>query len=331
MSSFDIPVNNIINNKFEESKINLKEKNLNLKENKKRFFQTKLHIHIILLFNIFIYIILIFIYINNKIKTNDLLKIQKKLNNLNLNNFEEIIYLYNFYKSFYNNSKDLHYSKLQNKEIKKLLINEQKMPHLKELNKKRTFNVSLPLPKEITCNPHFSSADELMAFMSFLTKDTIFFETGSGCSSLIAKYYSKKTYSIEGCSIWYKIGIENGLNDSLIFKDLKPDNPTWSYPGKESNIEDWKNYFQSYKKEYNADIIFIDGRFKTATAMDIFNKIKDDTVVLIHEYNMRPLYFILEDYYDYKYHWNTLYALMKKKDIKEIPLEIQMNYWNYTI
>ena len=26
MSSFDIPVNNIINNKFEESKINLKEK-----------------------------------------------------------------------------------------------------------------------------------------------------------------------------------------------------------------------------------------------------------------------------------------------------------------
>ena len=66
---------------------------------------------------------------------------------------------------------------------------------------------------------------------------------------------------------------------------------------KKSNISDWEKYFHSYKKEYNADIILKDQRFKIATAMDIFNKIRNDTIALFHEY-----YFILEKYYDYVYH-----------------------------
>lgn len=110
----------------------------------------------------------------------------------------------------------------------------------------------------------------------------------------MAKYYAKKSYSIEGCKKYYKRGIKNGLKDNIIFNDLKPDNPSWSYPGKKSNISDWKRYFQSYKKEYNADIILIDGRFKIATAMDIFSKIRNDTIVLLHEYYYRRPYFILE-------------------------------------
>jgi hypothetical protein len=180
-----------------------------------------------------------------------------------------------------------------------LIKYEMDMPHLKELNKKRTFDNKLPFPKNINCEPHFFSLEELLAFMSFLTKNTIFFETGSGCSSIIANLYAKKVISIEGSKIWYEKGIKNGLNNSLIFKDIKSDDNKWSVPSTNSNLKYWKNYFQSYKKEYNADIIFIDGRFKVATAMDIFNKIKDDTVVLIHEYKSRPLYFILEEYYNY--------------------------------
>lgn len=209
-----------------------------------------------------------------------------------------------------------------------LLTYEMYMPHLKELNKKRTFNNKLPLPNIINCEPHFFSLEELIAFMSFLTKDTIFFETGSGCSSIIANYYAKKVISIEGSKIWYEKGIKNGLNNSLIFKDLKSDFNDWSVPSAVSSIEDWKKYFQSYQKDYNADVILIDGRFKVATAMDIFNKIRDDTVVLIHEYKTRPSYFILEEYYNYIYHWNSLYALTKKKEVKEIPLKIQQLYWN---
>lgn len=103
------------------------------------------------------------------------------------------------------------------------------------------------------------------------------------------------------------------MKDSLLFNDLKPDNPTWSFPGKRSNINDWKKYFQSYKKEYNADVILIDGRFKVATAMDLFDKIRNDTIILLHEYFDRPSYFILEKYYKYVYHWGSLFSFVKKK------------------
>ena len=152
-----------------------------------------------------------------------------------------------------------------------------------------------------------------IAFLSFLTKDTVYFETGSGCSSLIAKYYTKKSYAVEGCKKWYEEGVKNGLKNNLIFRDLKVDNPIWSYPGNKSNIDDWKKYFQAYDKRYNADVILIDGRFKIATAMDLFDKIRDDTIVFIHEYPDRPSYFILENYYQYVYHWGTLMAFVKKK------------------
>ena len=211
--------------------------------------------------------------------------------------------------------------------LQRMLIYESKMPHLNEILKKRIFENRIPLPKEIKCHPHLRNR-ELTAFLSLLTNDTIFFETGSGCSSVIAKYFAKKTYAVEGCKKYYEIGIKNGLKDNLIFKDLKTDNPTWSRPGRKSNINDWKKYFQSYKKEYNADIILIDGRFKTATAMDIFDKIRDDTIVLIHEYYTRPIYFEIEKYYNYVYHWDSLFAFVKKKNIKKIPLEIQKKYWD---
>ena len=200
-------------------------------------------------------------------------------------------------------------------------------PILKEINKKRTFEKRFPLPKEINCKPHLLQ-DEIIAFLSFLTKDTVYFETGSGCSSLIAKYYTKKSYAVEGCKQWYEEGVKNGLKNNLIFRDLKVDNPIWSYPGNKSNIDDWKKYFQAYDKRYNADVILIDGRFKIATAMDLFDKIRDDTIVFIHEYQDRPSYFILENYYQYVYHWGTLMAFVKKKDVKSIPLEIQKKYWD---
>ena len=110
---------------------------------------------------------------------------------------------------------------------------EKNRPNFEEINKKRTFEIRVPLNKDIKCHPHFTPI-ELIAFLSFLTKDTIYFETGSGCSSLIAKYYAKQSYAVEGCKVFYEKDIKNGLKDNIIFHDLKPDNPTWSYPGKQS-------------------------------------------------------------------------------------------------
>ena len=189
-----------------------------------------------------------------------------------------IINLNNSIKKSQNHIENIHQLIKENKynseiDYKKIYSNfrkESTLPRLKDIFQKMTFEQRLPLPEKIKCKPHLKGI-ELIAFLSLLTKNTIFFETGSGCSSVIAKYFAKKAYAIEGCKHFYEYGINNGLKDNLIFKDLKPDNPIWSYPGKNSNLNDYINYFTSYKKEYNADVILIDGRFKIATALDIFN------------------------------------------------------------
>ena len=216
-----------------------------------------------------------------------------------------------------------------------LLKKEIDIPKLSEINKKRVFKLRYPLPKEINCYEHIKEYGllDMMAFTSFLSKNITFFEFASGCSTIIAKYYSKKSYAVEGNRKWYDIGVKKGLKDNLIFKDLKCDGTgsVMSAPGKKSNLKDWKNFFQAYKKEYNADVIFIDGRFRVACGFDIFNKIKDDTVVLLHECS-RPQYLILNKYYDFVYKWSKQLCLLKKKKNKtEIPIEIQKKYWNQMI
>ena len=211
--------------------------------------------------------------------------------------------------------------------LKKELDNK----YLEEINNKRTFEKRYPLPKEIKCSEHLKDAGliDMMAFTSFLTKNTIFFEFASGCSSIIAKYYAKKSYAVEGNKKWYDIGISNGLKQNLLFKDLKCDGsgPMLSWPGKKSNINDWKKFIQAYKKEYNADVIFIDGRFRVACALDIFGKIKNDTVVLLHECQ-RKQYSLVNNYYDKIYTWKSLCLLQKKKNVKEVPLDLQEKYWH---
>ena len=215
-----------------------------------------------------------------------------------------------------------------------LLEKELENKNLSEINKKRTFEKRYPLPKEINCMEHLKEGGliDMMAFTSFLTKDTIFFEFASGCSSIIAKYYTKKSYAVEGNKKWYDIGVSNGLGQNLLFKDLKCDGSgkMLSWPGKTSTIEDWKNFIQAYKEEYNADVILIDGRFRVACALDIFEKIRNDTVVLLHECQ-RKQYSIIENYYNMIYKWRNLCLFQKKKYIKKVPLIIQEKYWSIKV
>ena len=295
-----------------------------------------------LIIKIFLIICFFLIFIKNKRKNIPNLFVSNKQNydlgnsNENLLNNNSIIsstsYLYKNKKKKINLGISLEI--LSTGEIKsnyKKLKFESNLIFLSEINKRRIFKKRYPLPQKIKCFEHIREGGlkDMVAFLSFLTKDTIFFEFGSGCTSVIAKYYTKKSYAVEGNKNWYEEGIKNGLKDNLIFKDIKaiPKGNLWSEPGKDSNIEDWKNYFQAYKREYNADVIFIDGRFRTACAFDIFNKIRNDTLILIHEY-YRVSYLAIGKYYDYIYHWNNLFLFKKKNNIKEIPLDIQKKYWN---
>ena len=86
-----------------------------------------------------------------------------------------------------------------------------------------------------------------------------------------------------------------------------------------------KKYIQAYKSEYNADIILIDGRFRVACALDIFSKIRSDTIVLIHDYE-RKAYHVVENYYIKIQSWSRLASFVKNPNISSIPEHIYNKY-----
>ena len=124
--------------------------------------------------------------------------------------------------------------------------------------------------------------------------ENIYFEFGSGGSTNLASYYKVKTFSVESDTEWHEKLKNSGIKANYITIDLNVNN--FGYPGANTDLNDWKKYIQSYKTEYNADIILIDGRFRVACALDIFSKIKKDTIILIHDYK-RKQYHILEQFY----------------------------------
>jgi len=65
-----------------------------------------------------------------------------------------------------------------------------------------------------------------------------------------------------------------------------------------------------------------------ACGLDIFNKIRNDTVVLIHDYTNRKEYQILENYYLKMETWDTLSSFVKRPNISLIPDIIYNHYLN---
>ena len=170
------------------------------------------------------------------------------------------------------------------------------------INKYKRSSIIWPLPKEIKFRPMMSK-NELIALSYFMKPGNIYFEFGSGGSTNLASYYKVKVYSVESDVKWHENLKRNGILVNYITIDLKVKSS--GYPGKETNIDDWKKYIQAYKKEYNANIILIDGRFRVACALDIFSKIKNDTLILIHDYG-RKEYHILEKFYIKIKIWDSL-------------------------
>ena len=183
--------------------------------------------------------------------------------------------------------------------------------------------IEWPLPKTIKFKP-IMTLNELKAFCYFMKPGNIYFEFGAGGSTNVESFYKMEIYSVESDARWHKLLKDNNITANYITVDLKV--RYLGFPGKETNVEDWKKYIQAYKKDYNADIILIDGRFRVACGLDIFNKIRNDTVVLIHDYTNRKEYHILENYYLKMETWDTLSSFVKRPNISLIPENIYNKY-----
>ena len=187
-------------------------------------------------------------------------------------------------------------------------------------------SIEWPLPNKIKFKPYSMPTEELIAFLSFMKPNLTYFEFGSGGSTNVASYYKLNVYSVESDKLWHNKLKESNINATYLTIDLKTEVNGWGFPGKNTSVEDWKKYFQAYQSKYNADIIFIDGRFRVICGLDIFQKIRNDTLVLIHDYNNRKIYHILEKYYIKVGMWGSLYAFFKNPNITSIPQNVYNKY-----
>ena len=224
--------------------------------------------------------------------------------------------------------------KIAKKRLKDTKIDDYKNAKLGTFNKNNLKNfeqivdkykrksIIWPLSKEIKFRPQMTN-NEIIALSYFMKPNNIYFEFGSGGSTNLASYYKIKTFSVESDVKWHNKLKKAGIIANYITVDLKVS--SIGYPGKGTNLNDWKKYIQAYKSEYNANIILIDGRFRVACALDIFSKIKEDTIILIHDYK-RKQYHILEQFYIKVKMWDTLVLLIKNPNIDKIPESIYNHY-----
>ena len=187
----------------------------------------------------------------------------------------------------------------------------------------QTSSIEWPLPNQIKFKP-FMKKKDLMGFLLFMKPNLTYFEFGSGGSTNIASYYKLKVYSVESDVLWHNKLKNSNIKASFITVDLKTSE--LGYPGENTTIEDWKKYFQAYDCKYNADIILIDGRFRVVCGLDIFPKIRNDTLILVHDYENRKEYHILEKYYIKVRKWDILSAFFKNPNVTSIPQDVYNSY-----
>ena len=214
------------------------------------------------------------------------------------------------------NKKDINF------EIKKTFFS--KKVHMIQ-NRQMCYN-KLQQEKQELC----MSKAERALFLNGLNQSTRYFEIGSGGSTYYAALRGLDSIiSVESDKQWHellkkKIPAECGVDFQLV--DFHTKN-NWGSPGPNSTYNDWIKYSRSYKKEYNSDMILIDGRFRVACALNVLKNIDRDTYVYIHDFTNRPEYHVVLNYYEIVDKADTMVKLRK---IREAPQELIDKYEKIT-
>ena len=162
-------------------------------------------------------------------------------------------------------------------------------------------------------------ADNEFNFLkSFLKKDTIAFEWGSGGSTIELSKYVKEYYSVEHDFKWYNLVLKN-INKKVRLYYMPPNvaNLKWFPVFKEGNYKDFKDYIEtvdligSLGKKF--DFVFIDGRARVDCALQALPYLSDKAVVFIHDCD-RSYYWEVLKYYEIVDVVGRLIALKKKTD-----------------
>lgn len=184
-----------------------------------------------------------------------------------------------------------------------------------------------PSEEEIVV-PHLLNEDRIL-FEQYLSQIQRYFEFGSGKSTIYALRFPniQAIRSIENERNWYqqvKQKVQGHSKVELHYVDTNSDNKPWGYP-QTKNLEKFRNYFQSYLSEFNADLVMIDGRFRVSCCLDLYPKIRPDTLVFFDDFLNRPHYHHVLEYYDIVVTGKVAVVLKKKPkvDLNRLAHSIQ--------
>ena len=141
--------------------------------------------------------------------------------------------------------------------------------------------------------------DEIKAIEGYLKPTDLFFEWGSGGSTIKFGKMVSKYVSVEHDYNWY-MKMNNELRNRglahKVFLFHVPSNHPRTFPTKYEEFENYINF--KYDDKTKFDKILVDGRGRQFCAESALSFIKEDGLLFVHDYFERNRYLSIEDNYD---------------------------------
>lgn len=160
--------------------------------------------------------------------------------------------------------------------------------------------------------------NEINLIKSYLGKDKVVLEWGSGGSTIEFSKHVKKYYSIEHDFDWYQKVFKNiGENVKLYYVPPNFIEPNWVPARELEKYEDSRSYIEfisnigSFGKKF--DIVLVDGRARAYCAIAALPYLLDDAIVFMHDFE-EVCYWKVLKYYEVAALADKIVALKKKKE-----------------
>ena len=150
-----------------------------------------------------------------------------------------------------------------------------------------------PSLREAALQPH-----DRQLFYQLLAKASKYHEWGSGGSTVQASHRGLAVSSIESDAQWHAmLQPELGAHVNYVLVDLHCKANDWGMPGADATEQNKRAYSDAALAE-GCDLVLIDGRFRVACALKLFQVIDAQCLVCFDDFLFRPAYHCIKEFYD---------------------------------
>lgn len=152
----------------------------------------------------------------------------------------------------------------------------------------------------IRSSPTLTSAERTLAASFFQTASEVF-EWGAGSSTLaarelgVARITSVDTVAGALSCVLVALHDSMGANFSALHVEIHGEHGSFGNPVDTLARASWPNVSGAiflHPNPRDIDVVFVDGRFRAASILKAASLIRDDAVILVHDWDTRPAYHV---------------------------------------